>query len=346
MPLRIGNFGNWGGDRPSDKPGHGYHPPACTCFSCIEAKHRAEEKAVAALLDAGLRQGTGIARTTKPPATQPVKSKSKKQKPSKKAKKTKKRFWPFGGAMLACLVMSVLMIGGGTDCADMDRPGFLEGRDLPNLDFLAFGQATEEPDQTPATEEQDPSIPERVWRRARLYAWVFFAPTGAVAVDPAYIEHWVIHYTNEERARVGLSQLRRDPGLSAMARAHSENMAGQDNLSHKLDGQGAANRMWASGNACFLGGAENIIEYPHTHSTLQLWEGDNASEWKEASHYENARVMAEGMVNSWMQSPGHWASIMDPKWQSIGVGAAHTPGEDKWSNGHLTFWGTQNFSGC
>ena len=112
MPLGIGNFGKWGGDRPSDKPGYGYHPPACTCFGCIEARHRAEEKAVAELLDAQLRQATGIAKTTKPQTTQPVKPKAKAQKSPKKAKKTQKHFWPFGGAMLACLAMSVSITAG------------------------------------------------------------------------------------------------------------------------------------------------------------------------------------------------------------------------------------------
>ena len=32
MPLKVTNYGEWEGDR------RGYHPPACTCYSCNEAK--------------------------------------------------------------------------------------------------------------------------------------------------------------------------------------------------------------------------------------------------------------------------------------------------------------------
>ena len=32
MPLKVTNYGEWEGDR------QGYHPPACTCYSCNEAK--------------------------------------------------------------------------------------------------------------------------------------------------------------------------------------------------------------------------------------------------------------------------------------------------------------------
>ncbi len=34
MPLKVPNYGEWEGDR------RGYHPPACTCYSCNEAKGR------------------------------------------------------------------------------------------------------------------------------------------------------------------------------------------------------------------------------------------------------------------------------------------------------------------
>ena len=40
MPLKIGNYGNWEGDRPGQRPGGGYHPPACTCYTCNEGHSR------------------------------------------------------------------------------------------------------------------------------------------------------------------------------------------------------------------------------------------------------------------------------------------------------------------
>ncbi len=37
MPLKIPNYGDWGGDGV-----RGYHPPACTCYRCNEERRRVE----------------------------------------------------------------------------------------------------------------------------------------------------------------------------------------------------------------------------------------------------------------------------------------------------------------
>lgn len=37
MPLKVTNYGEWEGDR------QGYHPPACTCYSCNEVKRDVPE---------------------------------------------------------------------------------------------------------------------------------------------------------------------------------------------------------------------------------------------------------------------------------------------------------------
>ena len=37
MPLKVTNYGEWEGDR------RGYHPPACTCYRCNEAKRAVPE---------------------------------------------------------------------------------------------------------------------------------------------------------------------------------------------------------------------------------------------------------------------------------------------------------------
>ena len=157
---------------------------------------------------------------------------------------------------------------------------------------------------------------------------------------------WIVHYTNEQRASAGVPQLKHDPELSEVARTHSQNMASRGKLLHELDGQGPAIRGMVFGKNCSLGIAENIVEYPHTHEWLGDWEGDTTSEWRASSHTENAKLVAKGMVESWMWSSGHRANILNPRWRSIGVGVAHAPGEDRWFSDWLTFWGTQNFSAC
>ena len=35
MPLKLGNYGEWEGDRPG-----GHHPPACTCYDCNEERNK------------------------------------------------------------------------------------------------------------------------------------------------------------------------------------------------------------------------------------------------------------------------------------------------------------------
>ena len=35
MPLKVQNYGEWDGERRNQR---GYHPPACTCYRCNEAK--------------------------------------------------------------------------------------------------------------------------------------------------------------------------------------------------------------------------------------------------------------------------------------------------------------------
>ncbi len=50
MPLRIGNYGEWSGDRPG-----GHHPPACTCFDCNEAQNNKDATEVSNAYDVMLR---------------------------------------------------------------------------------------------------------------------------------------------------------------------------------------------------------------------------------------------------------------------------------------------------
>ena len=204
---------------------------------------------MAARLDAQLRQGTGITTTTEPQTTKP--SKSRTQRPPKKVKKTKKRFWPFGGAMLACLVVSMLIVA-AVGFGGIERPGFLEGRGLPGLGFLGVEGESDQGITPTSEEEQEPSLPSRMWRRTKVFAWSFWQWSSVVPLYPEEIEYWIVHYTNEERALALLPPLEHDPELSAMAIAHSKNMAEQDNLSHVLDGQGAGDRMRTSENGCFL----------------------------------------------------------------------------------------------
>ena len=140
----------------------------------------------------------------------------------------------------------------------------------------------------------------------------------------ADIETNVVQLTNFERSSRGLRPLRHDPAIAAIARAHSENMLAQENLSHTLDGLDSNDRARVNGYNCRrdLGGGR--FEFGLAENITHLDGYGKGSAAKE-------------MVAGWMTSPGHRKNILDPGLERIGVGVANEG--DKW-------YGTQNFSSC
>ena len=103
----------------------------------------------------------------------------------------------------------------------------------------------------------------------------------------------VVELTNQERSQLNLSPLTADPLLTQAAQTHTENMAVQDFFQHAgLDGSSAGDRIEATGYD-FSRWAENI-----------------------AAGYQTP----EAVVQSWMNSTGHRANILNPDLQEIGVG--------------------------
>ena len=175
------------------------------------------------------------------------------------------------------------------------------------------------------------------------------APTmrfpGGSSLETAQIEERIIRFTNEERAKADLRPLELDPAISDIARAHSRNMAARGIFSHYIDGDDPTDRALAAGYNCrayhedgsySYGLSENIIKIPR----VRLWTGTNPTEY-----YADAETAAHDMVQSWMNSPGHRANILDRDSRRIGVGVAV-----KLSTKHgwtlETFYATQNFSPC
>jgi uncharacterized protein YkwD len=106
---------------------------------------------------------------------------------------------------------------------------------------------------------------------------------------------------NRERARHGLAPLRRNPILELASQGHSEDMAARNFFAHETpDGADPGARMAAAG-------------YPVTAATT----GENLA-WGEESKSTPVRI-----VQAWMDSPGHRANILRPKFTEVGVGVAH-----------------------
>lgn len=121
------------------------------------------------------------------------------------------------------------------------------------------------------------------------------SPSGTVGTAE---ENEVIRLVNAERAKGGCSAVKHDPQLRAAAYGHSADMAAKNYFSHtSKDGRSFMDRIKAAG---FTGGsawAENIAMGQRTP----------------------AQVM-----QSWMNSSGHKANIMNCRYNLIGVGLAKT----------------------
>jgi uncharacterized protein YkwD len=122
---------------------------------------------------------------------------------------------------------------------------------------------------------------------------------ATIAAEPPALElsdgeKAVCELTNTERARAGLPALTPDATLFAAARSHSANMARQNKLSHKLDGKEVDDRVEAAGyNYMFVG--ENVA-----------WNQDSPAK----------------AMQSWMNSSGHRANILNKDYTQLGVGIA------------------------
>ncbi|MER6347654.1 sigma-70 family RNA polymerase sigma factor [Streptomyces sp. NPDC001595] len=124
-------------------------------------------------------------------------------------------------------------------------------------------------------------------------------PTGAVAQ--------VVALVNEERAAGGCGPLTEDAQLNQAAQRHSEDMAARDFFDHtNPDGADPGQRTTAAGYRWSTYG-ENIARGQQT---------------------------PEAVMESWMNSPGHRANILNCSFKDIGVGIHEGSGGP---------WWTQNF---
>ena len=116
--------------------------------------------------------------------------------------------------------------------------------------------------------------------------------------DLRQVEEEMIRVVNDVRAEHGLDRLAELPGLTTVARLHSEDMAARDYLSHvNPEDLGPSERVNLAGIA-FEQLGENIgLNRGHKHPVDQA-------------------------VEQWMASPGHRESILDPKFEKTGVGVA------------------------
>ncbi|MGB7710754.1 MAG: CAP domain-containing protein [Microcoleus sp.] len=134
----------------------------------------------------------------------------------------------------------------------------------------------------------------------------FISQISATATNPAFVDK-VLELTNLERSKLGLSALTLNTQLANAAETHSQNMALQDFFDHTgKDGSSIGTRITATGYQ-FSTAAENIAAGSST---------------------------PEQVLDSWMNSAGHRANILNPNLKEIGIGyyfLANDTGSVNWN---------------
>jgi uncharacterized protein YkwD len=122
---------------------------------------------------------------------------------------------------------------------------------------------------------------------------------GADKVELSRLEQALLDLTNKERAKAKLQPLKANAVLCQVARAHSANMAKQNQMNHFLDGKNPAERTLEAG-----------YDYKHV--------GENLGE-----SVGNPPPPAK-VVESWMKSKHHRDNILKPEFTEIGLGMARS----------------------
>jgi len=137
-------------------------------------------------------------------------------------------------------------------------------------------------------------------------------PTGGTAtLDEAAVEELIVEEVNERRAEEGLAAVERDPGIAAVARGHSVDMAERDYYAHESpEGAGPADRLDEGGVDCGAVG-ENIAT---------TWYREPVETEAGTESYDSPAELAAGLADQWARSRPHRANMLDPRWELTGVG--------------------------
>ncbi|MCX6773722.1 MAG: CAP domain-containing protein [Candidatus Micrarchaeota archaeon] len=140
------------------------------------------------------------------------------------------------------------------------------------------------------------------------------------------IEQKIHKLINIERQKNGLKALEFDDELTAVARAHSQDMVDSNYLEHtNLEGKGPADRASNAGYYCYknnskgrvLGSIGENIGLAYAYGNMLYANGiEIKRDWYSSD------AVAEAVVKGWMNSPEHRANILTANFTNEGVGVA------------------------
>ncbi|MDQ2050085.1 CAP domain-containing protein [Natronolimnohabitans sp. A-GB9] len=185
---------------------------------------------------------------------------------------------------------------------DIDAPvSFLEDVDIDDIIGTETGDIVDEiDDETP--EDGPDEEPE--------------ADDETDDVDRVAVEQYVHEAVNEERADADVNELEFDTELRDIARAHSEDMAERGYFSHEdPEGNDFTDRYEEAGYECDVDG------YVGGENIAQTWYDTPVdTDDRDTVHYEGERELGYGVVEQWMNSPGHTENLLADQWESQGIG--------------------------
>ena len=129
-------------------------------------------------------------------------------------------------------------------------------------------------------------------------------------VDSEDVELRITQLVNGEREQHGLSPLIYREEVADVARSHSEDMLEHEFMGHEgSDGGQPIDRIQRAGVDCLVG--ENVAQ-TYVDRRVRTSEGTVI--------HRSTEDLASGLVNQWMNSPGHRANILNEDYRSHGVG--------------------------
>jgi len=142
--------------------------------------------------------------------------------------------------------------------------------------------------------------------------------------DTYNIELLVFRETNKIRRNYGQKELIWDPLLADIARQHSLEMAKTGHFSHfNIEGEDPTERAEERGYETIT--RKGYVYEIGIGENIGLMPKGNVEGYGQISSNQD---VAEAMINSWMNSLGHQANILNGEYEFIGVGVVYDPKEE------------------
>jgi len=138
--------------------------------------------------------------------------------------------------------------------------------------------------------------------------------------DARLLNAAIFYETNRQRSLYGMAEFKYHQNLEVCAQSHSEDMANWDFFSHESP----------------VSGKRTMTDRMSQVGFVKLWMAENIS-YHDVSN-RTYSDLAKSIVDSWMNSPGHRANILNERYRYLGAGTAKY-----YYNDYFYVKSTQNF---